>query len=269
MMNPTIKKEILKSHNLEIKSVSDTIAVEEPLQITLSNGGVYKDVSITMRTPGHDDDLAIGFLFTEGIITPTMKIEHQLIAPNQILIKTITDQVLDLESLNRNFYTNSSCGVCGKSSIESIETISSFAGKQGEHLSISPSIISELPNTLRQHQQLFKETGGIHAAGIFNAQGDLIHLSEDVGRHNALDKLIGYGYKNGLLPYASYVLVLSGRTSFELIQKAHMAGVKFIIAVGAPSSLAVDLARKNDITLIGFVNKSGFNIYSADHRIAV
>ena len=263
------------------QETEDSIAVEEPLEIRLLYGpaGRRSDegISITMRTPGHDPELAVGFLFTEGIITDASAIvsidqEEPAIggaapmAPNSIRIGLQEQVTLDLGRLQRHFYTSSSCGVCGKSSIDALRTVCPTAGPEEEG-QISPELLYSLPSLLRQDQDIFDSTGGLHAAALFDRNGNLLSLREDIGRHNALDKLIGLNLREGLLPLHSYILVLSGRACFELIQKAAMAGIRIIAAVGPPSSLAIQLAEEQGMTLVGFLRQERFNIYSGAHRI--
>jgi FdhD protein len=221
--------------------------------------------------------LAAGFLFTEGIIQNIQTIggiEHSFIASaenkeNIILVKLKEGVVPSLHSAERNFYTTSSCGVCGKSSINAIRTVSTFQHKNDDGFIIDADVLYKLPELLRSQQSAFSETGGIHAAGLFNKNGELLLLREDVGRHNALDKLIGAALNQYSLPLNETILLLSGRASFELVQKAAMCGIRMIVAVGAPSSLAVELAAEFNITLAGFLRGRRFNIYTAARRIVI
>lgn len=257
-------------------SENDFVAVEEPLEIRLSfivNGKRQaKAISITMRTPGDDYELAAGFLFTEGILhspDQVTSIKHCGIFPdnrNTVRIELSAETTIDFKKLERNFYTSSSCGVCGKSSIEAVATGAKRIEKLG-FPRISGEIFHELPKKLIANQSVFDETGGLHAAGIFDVQGDLVALREDVGRHNAVDKLIGKHFLEERLPLIDKILFLSGRASFELIQKAVMAQIPIIAAVGAPSSLAVQAANEFNITLVGFVRDERFNIYAGSERI--
>ena len=251
----------------------DSLVLEEPLEVRMQfkEGGVdlQKTISITMRTPGNDTALAAGFLFTEGILKDRSQIK--MIIPsadgnNTVLVIVNDDVQPDMLSIQRNFYATSSCGICGKASIESIRAVSVFHDLNN-NFAVERSIIYSLPEKLKKVQVLFESTGGLHASALFTAAGDLIDLAEDVGRHNALDKLIGYFFNEGKLPLNDYMLFLSGRTSFELVQKAYMAGIKMIVAVGAPSSLAVALAESSDITLIGFLRGNKFNVYTGIKRI--
>jgi FdhD protein len=251
---------------------ADAIAVEEPLEISLnySVNGVKesKRISVTMRTPGADEELALGFLFTEGIINKISDVKSAKHAesflgadPNRFTVELNPDVVFNLESLNRNFYTTSSCGVCGKASIDAIKT-SNALQQRASNLTVQNEILLSLPQKLRSAQQNFENTGGIHASGIFDLNGNLIALREDVGRHNALDKLIGYFLSHDSIPLNQHILLLSGRASFELLQKAAMAGIGLVCAIGAPSSLAVETAAEFGIKLIGFLKSNQFNVYT-------
>jgi FdhD protein len=262
----------------EPTETTDALAIEEPLEIRMEFGPQasrkVQNISVTMRTPGNDAELATGFLFTEGIVKNLEEItgvEHCFIAcaenkENVIQVSLADGLSPELKNTERNFYTTSSCGVCGKGSINAIRTVSAFTGLEDEN-TVQAEILHQLPYTLRRHQQVFANTGGLHASALFNADGELLLLREDVGRHNALDKLIGAAINKSLLPLNNSILLLSGRASFELVQKAAMAGINIIAAVGAPSSLAVELAEEFNITLIGFLRDQRFNIYTAAHRI--
>ncbi|MET3036847.1 formate dehydrogenase accessory sulfurtransferase FdhD [Chryseobacterium sp. NRRL B-14859] len=265
--------EIVRVKNHDSFVCTDDISIEEPLEIRISYGfgeqKENKNISVTMRTPGNDTELAVGFLFTEGIISgyhQIQKAEHSEAdcsrnRENIIKVTLAEDFVPQLMKADRNFYTTSSCGVCGKGSIESIRTVSSFQGLQKERYTVTLDTLYQLSEKLQSFQNNFSATGGIHASGIFDIKGNLLALREDVGRHNALDKLIGHALITGQLPLDDKILVLSGRASFELIQKAAMAGISFVAAIGAPSSLAVDLAKEFDITLLGFLRDHRVNIY--------
>lgn len=259
----------------------DSIAIEEPLEIKLEYGPADRkevhNVSVTMRTPGHDAELATGFLFTEGIIKNADEVKstkHSFIAcaenkENTILVTLEYDVVPNLQNTERNFYTTSSCGVCGKGSISAIRTVSSYAAGPDDGSVIHSVVLNQLPKILRRHQRVFDDTGGLHASALFTPVGELLLLREDVGRHNALDKLIGAAMMYNWLPLQQTILLLSGRASFELVQKAAMAGISVIAAVGAPSSLAVELANEFNITLIGFLRDERFNIYTGAHRVMI
>ena len=253
---------------------ADKVTVEEPLEVQLAfqteTGSMRKTIAVTMRTPGNDAELAAGFLFTEGIIRDLNNIQEikEQSSLNKTTIVLKEGFIPDLSNADRNFYTTSSCGVCGKSSMDSIKTVSSFRDIR-DQLRIRPEILYGLQDTLKRSQQIFEDTGGIHASAFFDVSGTLLLMREDVGRHNALDKLIGASMLANMLPLDNGVLLLSGRASFELIQKSVMAGIRIIAAVGAPSSLAVELAKENNITLIGFLRTDRFNIYCGHERIVV
>ena len=279
--NSVKKAEIIKVKDNQSFSYSDDIAVEEPLEIRITYGTKEqkqsKNISVTMRTPGHDEELAAGFLFTEGIISGDQQISkvvhHQTECSrnqeNIIIAELIDDFIPQLMKTDRNFYTTSSCGVCGKGSIESIRTVSPFNNTDKEDCILSLEILYQLSDKLRSFQSNFSTTGGIHASGMFDLSGNLLALREDVGRHNALDKLIGHALFTQQLPLKDKILVLSGRASFELIQKAAMAGISVVVAIGAPSSLAVDLAKEFDITLLGFLRDNRFNIYHSGSNFKI
>lgn len=253
----------------------DKVALEEPLEIKLTystaTGLIHKSIAVSMRTPGDDVELAAGFLFTEGVIKNKEDIEYikQAVADANIVQVILKEGVKPhLANAARNFYSTSSCGICGKASIEAIQTVSAFSNLKN-NFSIAADLIYSLPSQVKKQQSIFEDTGGIHAAALFNSNGDILMLKEDVGRHNALDKVIGHFFLNDKLPLHNSILFLSGRAGFELLQKAAMAGINMIVAVGAPSSLAVEMALENDITLIGFLRGSRFNIYSGKQRINV
>ena len=252
----------------------DALAVEEPLEIRIGlPGNKHRAISITMRTPGDDAELAAGFLFTEGILTSSDQIRQirhcgtkDSETTNTIRVDIRDDVDIDFKRLERNFYTTSSCGVCGKSSIEALHT-----GARKLTSLDSPKITAEtivsLPDVLLASQATFEQTGGLHASALFDPDGRLDIVREDVGRHNALDKVIGAKFLKGEMPLSEKVLVVSGRASFELVQKALMAGIPILAAVGAPSSLAVQLASEFGMTLVGFVRDGSFNLYTGASRI--
>src|SRR5688572_19544209 len=253
----------------------DAIAVEEPLEIRLlkegstDNGGTGRPVSITMRTPGNDSELAVGFLYGEGLLRePRDVIAARPCGPsgNVVRVTVRADLPLDLDRLNRNFYTTSSCGVCGKASIEAV-TASAGIRRVNSDLVVRESVLRVMPDTLRAVQAGFAETGGMHAVGLFTAAGELVAMREDVGRHNAMDKLVGSELMNGNLPWSERVVLLSGRASFELIQKAMMAGAPVVAAIGAPSTLAVELAESAGVTLVAFLRPGGCNVYTHSWRV--
>lgn len=237
----------------------------------------YQTMAITMRTPGQDADLFTGFLFTEGIIGQAKHVSS-IRHVGQALAATASEHVMlaeldsnlpfDASRLSRHFYTSSSCGVCGKTSIELVQTVSCYFPRPA-HPKISPDVLCALPQKLRQAQDLFEHTGGIHAAGLFDASGRLILMREDVGRHNALDKLVGAALRAGMIPLRDHILLLSGRISFELVQKAAMAGIPIVAAVGAPSSLAIELATEHGMTLAGFLRPDRCNLYCDQNRFDV
>lgn len=274
LSNKSVKQiEIIKVRENSGFPYTDDISVEEPLEIRVSYSAEdkkeSKNISVTMRTPGNDAELAAGFLFTEGIISGREQINN-IYSPqaecsrnseNVVIVELAEGFVPELMKADRNFYTTSSCGVCGKGSIESIRTVSAFHNHTKENTKVSLETLYQLSEKLQSFQNNFSATGGIHASGIFDLKGNLLALREDVGRHNALDKLIGHALSAGLLPLNDKILLLSGRASFELIQKAAMAGICIVAAIGAPSSLAVDLAKEFDITLLGFLRDKRFNIY--------
>jgi FdhD protein len=251
---------------------SDVLAVEEPLEIRLgcSIGGrrVHRAVSITMRTPGHDLELAAGFLFTEGIVATREQVAgvRPCGSGNQVRVDLLPDVVVDLARLERHFYTTSSCGVCGKTSLEAVRVSPRNRVRAGFPV-VESAVIQRLPEVLRAGQAVFDRTGGLHAAALFDVRVDLACLREDVGRHNAVDKVIGERFLASRTPLSESVLLVSGRASFELVQKAAVAGIPILAAVGAPSSLAVSLAREHGLTVIGFVRQDRFNIYSGVERI--
>ncbi len=264
---------IIKINDGVSTAQDDFLVSEEPLQIGLIFGEKIhreqKSISVTMRTPGNDEELALGFLFTEGIIVSKNEWNGFSDAiPNTIEVELSESIRPDLKKLERNFYTTSSCGVCGKSSIEAIRTVTTTKLDR-DNILLSPDILYPLPAILKQTQHVFEQTGGLHASAIFDLSGKLLFFREDVGRHNALDKVLGFAFQNDLLPLNKHILLLSGRASFELIQKAAMAGIKVVASVGAPSTLAVELAIEFDMTLVGFLRGSHFNIYCGEKRIVV
>jgi FdhD protein len=256
----------------------DSVAVEEPLEIQISftrrGVRVTKSISITMRTPGSDRELAAGFLLTEGVVADGGAIEawespgaEGMRAAGNMIRAVLRDGVeVDLRSLERNFYMTSSCGVCGKTSLEALHVSGRVALDPG-HPVWDAAAIGALPAALRAGQALFEATGGLHGAALFAGDGRLVATREDVGRHNAVDKLIGSQLLEGKVPLSGSLLLVSGRASFELVQKAVMAGIPILAAVGAPSSLAVDLARRFGATLLGFVGRDRFNVYSGAQRL--
>ncbi|HWC13882.1 MAG TPA: formate dehydrogenase accessory sulfurtransferase FdhD [Actinomycetota bacterium] len=256
-------------------SRTDRLATEEPLEIRISLAGTSKTIAITMRTPGADFELAAGFLFGEGVVARREQIVaisyckdadlpvEQLY--NIVIVELDPTSEIDLRGLDRHFYTSSACGVCGKASLESISlrgvcTIRSDA-------CVSRETILSLPGKLRDDQDVFASTGGLHAAGLFDLSGHLVASREDVGRHNAVDKLVGWALLEGRLPLSDHIMVVSGRSSFEILQKCATAGVPIVCSVSAPSSLAVDVARAFGVTLVGFLRERRFNVYAGAERI--
>jgi FdhD protein len=280
MDNSSLTIDISKVSSGEKVGCQDSVAVEEPLEIRLDFEGPQgrrgQSISITMRTPGNDFDLAIGFLYGESIIhsiNDVREVAHCGAADestglrNVVKVELQDGVVVDLDRLQRHFYTTSSCGVCGKTSLEALRALgqSSLVNCDAQ---FSQNILTALPDKLRAQQKLFGETGGLHAAALFDTNGQLGVVKEDVGRHNAVDKVIGDLVQRGSQPANSSGLLVSGRASFELMQKALVAGVPLLAAVGAPSSLAVQLARDFDMTLVGFLRDGKFNIYAGEHRIS-
>ena len=275
------KYKVLKFKKNKFENTNDLISIEEPLEISIK----YKDqnkwstisLSITMRTPGHDEDLVRGFLFNEQIIQNLNEIKEiesignkvgQYNIQNKILITLNNSKNINISKIKRDFLTNSSCGVCGKSSLDALEII-----KKEKVSNIEPKLSKETiiksPSILRDNQSEFSKTGGIHASGLFSSDGKLISLREDVGRHNALDKMIGNAlYKNQIYPQNQFI-TCSGRLNFELVQKVLMTNIGLMIGVGAPTSLAIDLANRFDMTLIGFVKEDSFNIYTNNQKVIV
>ncbi|MDA8886722.1 formate dehydrogenase accessory sulfurtransferase FdhD [Bacteroidia bacterium] len=254
---------INKTKNGTSTEREDVVAVEAPLaiQIKLFAEDKPRAISVTMRTPGGDEELTLGFLFTEGLISGYEQIKAvKYLGENIVKVYLNEGVTINLQKAERNFYTTSSCGVCGKASIEAITTKAPFEIKNTTI--IKDETLYSLKAKLAEQQSLFTATGGIHAAALFSEGGKLLTLQEDVGRHNALDKLVGEAFRKNQLPLEKSILLLSGRASFELIQKATMAGIGTIVSVGAPSSLAVELARENGQTLIGFLKEGSYNLYT-------
>ena len=267
--------DIVRQRNGTTEAVCDHVSIEEPLEIRVAGEGFEeRPLAITMRTPGRDHELTLGFLFGEGIIRSLDDVvalehcrppshEHRL--HNAIRIALAPGCAFMPEQLERHFYTTSSCGVCGKSSIESVteRVLSPIA----DVFRITAESLNRLPASLRERQSDFSRTGGIHAAGLINSSGELTVVREDIGRHNAVDKLVGACLLKGSLPLAGHGIMLYGRAGFELVQKAGMAGAEFIAAIGPPSSLSIELARSMGVTLAGFVSDSAFNLYSRPERV--
>ncbi|MDE2281552.1 MAG: formate dehydrogenase accessory sulfurtransferase FdhD [Actinomycetales bacterium] len=250
----------------------EALAGEEPLELRVDG----RSLAVTMRTPGADFDLAAGFLVSEGVISQSWELSTMRYCAGREVDEANRFNILDLhlangvappgEDVARAFLTTSSCGLCGKASIDAVRTRSHFSARHGA-LSVTPATLAALPDRLRAAQTVFDKTGGLHAAALFGPSGELLVLREDVGRHNAVDKVVGWALREGRLPLADTILLVSGRASFELVQKAVMAGIPMLCAVSAPSSLAVDLAKEADLTLVGFLRDPSMVVYAGAHRI--
>ena len=275
------KYKVLKFNSKKFESIDDLISIEEPLEISLKykdeNNWITQNLSITMRTPGDDENLVRGFLFNEQIVQDIKDIDSiesygkkvgQYNIQNKILATLNNSQNVNISKIKRDFLTNSSCGVCGKSSLDALEIIKKDKTSSVEP-QISKEVIVESPNVLKNNQSEFSKTGGIHASGLFSSSGQLIDLKEDVGRHNALDKLVGSILIKEKLDPKNQFITCSGRLNFELVQKVLMTNIGIMIGVGAPTSLAIDLANKFDMTLIGFVKRDSFNIYTNNKKVNV
>ena len=275
------KYKITKFTKYKLENIEDLISIEEPLEISLKfkdkEKWITKSLSITMRTPGHDKDLVRGFLFNEQIIQNINDIENiesfgnkvgQYNIQNKILVTLNNSQNVNISKIKRDFLTNSSCGVCGKSSLDALEIIKKDKTSKSNPR-LSKEIIINSPSVLRKNQSEFAKTGGIHASGLFSSNGNLISLREDVGRHNALDKMIGDALLNNYLEPNDQFITCSGRLNFELVQKVLMTNIGLMIGVGAPTSLAIDLANRFDMTLVGFVKDDSFNIYTNNQKVIV
>ena len=266
----TARRKVVRVDGAAVLTRPDTLAVEEPLEIRV--GGT--PLTVTMRTPGDDMDLAAGFLVSEGAVSRTDQLTGMRFcagADSENGQRTNSYNVLDCDltvpaPTPRAMYTTSSCGICGTASLAAVRTTATYDVSM-DPLTVTPLLLSALPDLLRAEQRVFDKTGGLHAAGLFTGDGDLLCLREDVGRHNAVDKVVGWALREGLLPLQGTVLMVSGRASFELVQKAWMAGIPCLAAVSAPSSLAVDLAVEAGLTLVGFLRGSSMNIYSRADRV--
>ncbi|WP_328530972.1 formate dehydrogenase accessory sulfurtransferase FdhD [Nocardioides sp. NBC_00368] len=268
----TVGRPVMRVRDGVISQRPDKLAAEEPMEIRV-NG---RPLTVTMRTPGGDFDLAVGFLVSEGVVHSADDVASVRYCAGATADGGNTYNVVDVglathvpppdASLERSFYTTSSCGLCGKASLEAVRTSSAWSVAE-DTLRVTPELLATLPERLREAQRVFDSTGGLHAAGLFDAEGNLLCVREDVGRHNAVDKVIGHALREGLVPLRSSMLMVSGRASFELVQKAVMAGIPLLAAVSAPSSLAVDLADDNGLTLVGFLRGSSMNIYAGTDRI--
>ena len=273
------KYQTIKYKENKPSAVNDFVSIEEPLEMMVrykkNKKWINESISITMRTPKNDEDLIVGLLFCEGIINKVSEIEKieflgdevgKFKIQNKIQITLNSGENLDIKHLRRNFLTNSSCGVCGKTSMDSLEIICKKKIKKNTP-KIKSSLVTQVPDKLRQSQSEFSKTGGIHASALFNSEGNPLVIREDVGRHNALDKVIGHSFKNSIFNTENQFIACSGRLSFELVQKSLMANIGLLMGVGAPTSLAIDLAKRSDMTLIGFVKSDSFNIYCGENRI--
>jgi FdhD protein len=279
MTGSSLAVDIRRVNGTQSQQKSDDVAVEEPLEIQLCSasaaGSAAKSISITMRTPGEDADLALGFLLTEGIIESAEQVasieHHGEPAPgtglqNTVRVELRPDVTVDLGRLERHFYTTSSCGVCGKASLEALRVTGQSSLAHCTN-TFARDIIVSLPERVLNEQQVFTKTGGLHAAAVFDTAGEIVVVKEDVGRHNATDKAVGALLQANSLPGNTYGLLVSGRASFELMQKALVAGIPVLVAVGAPSSLAVAMAKEFDMTLVGFLRGENFNVYAGPDRI--
>ena len=275
------KYKVTKFKKNKFENIEDLISIEEPLEISLKykekENWLTKSLSITMRTPGYDKDLVTGFLYNEQIIQNINDIKNiesfgekvgQYNIQNKILVTINNSKNVNISKIKRDFLTNSSCGVCGKSSLDALEIIKKEKTPKSDP-KLSKDTIIQSPSILKKNQSEFAKTGGIHASGLFSSDGNLISLREDVGRHNALDKMIGDSLKNDYLKPNDQFITCSGRLNFELVQKVLMTNIGIMIGVGAPTSLAIDLANKFDIALIGFVKEDSFNIYTNNQKVIV
>ncbi|MGH3320118.1 MAG: formate dehydrogenase accessory sulfurtransferase FdhD [Streptosporangiaceae bacterium] len=270
----TSRRRVTRVVDGAVSARPDTLVAEEPLEIRL--GG--RPLTVTMRTPGDDFDLAAGFLAGEGVVAAARDIVTIRYCAGADDDGENTYNILDVQlaehvpvpdvSLDRNFYTTSSCGLCGKASLDAVHMTARWEVR-GDELRLDPGVVATFPDRLRAAQRVFERTGGLHAAGLFDAGGELLCVREDVGRHNAVDKLVGWAVLHDLLPLRGTALLVSGRASFELAQKAVMAGIPAMTAVSAPSSLAVDLAAESGLTLIGFLRGASMNVYAGAHRLAL
>lgn len=268
----TVRRPVLRLSEGGSRRRQDALAAEEPLELRVDG----KALAVTMRTPGHDVELAHGFLLTEGVIGTAADVSTARYCDSLDDQGRNTYNVLDLAlapgvespdaGVERNFYTTSSCGVCGKAALDAVKLKTRFS-PAGDDCRVAPATLVTLPDLLRERQRVFESTGGLHAAGIFTADGELLVVREDVGRHNAVDKATGWALLDGRVPLAGTVLMVSGRASFELVQKAAMAGVPVLAAVSAPSSLAAELAEEQGITLVGFLRGTSMNVYTGAERI--
>ncbi|MFD9561106.1 formate dehydrogenase accessory sulfurtransferase FdhD [Streptomyces sp. NPDC059994] len=271
----TERRRVIRIRDGAVSTRPDTLVAEEPLEIRL-NG---RPLAITMRTPGDDFALAAGFLVSEGVLAAADDVQSIVYCAGATAEGVNTYNVVDVKlspgvevpdiTLERNVYTTSSCGLCGKASLDAVRTQARFPIADAPPVRVTPELLAGLPDRLRAAQRVFDRTGGLHAAALFSEEGELLDVREDVGRHNAVDKLVGRALQDGRLPLSRAVLLVSGRASFELAQKAVMAGIPLLAAVSAPSSLAVDLAAETGLTLVGFLRGASMNVYAGEHRIAL
>ncbi|MDN5746718.1 MAG: formate dehydrogenase accessory sulfurtransferase FdhD [Nocardioidaceae bacterium] len=269
-----VRRPVVRIRDGAVDRRADTLAAEEPMEIRVDG----RSLAVTMRTPGDDFDLAIGFLASEGVVASAGEVisarycagasEEGINTYNLVDLALAPDVAPPDPSVERNFYTTSSCGLCGKASLDAVRTRARWS-VAGDDLVVRPAVLAGLPEKLRAAQRIFERTGGLHAAGLFSAGGELLHMAEDVGRHNAVDKVIGHAVREDLLPLRGTCLMVSGRASFELVQKAVMAGIPLLAAVSAPSSLAVDLAQESGLTLVGFLRGESMNLYAGVQRVPV
>ncbi|HJE60489.1 MAG TPA: formate dehydrogenase accessory sulfurtransferase FdhD [Nocardiopsis listeri] len=270
----TTRQRILRIRDGVVSERADTLVAEEPLEVRIDGS----PLTVTMRTPGNDFDLAAGFLVGEGVVHHTDDVRVIRYCAGATEDGSNTFNVLDVSlaphvpapdtSLERNFYTTSSCGLCGKASLDAVRTQATWSVTEDE-AGVGLSTLTRLPDRLREAQRVFDRTGGLHAAGLFTTEGELLAVREDVGRHNAVDKVVGWALREGRLPLRGSVLMVSGRASFELVQKAWMAGIPTLAAVSAPSSLAVDLAAEAGMTLVGFLRGESMNVYAGRERVLI
>ncbi|MFJ2900894.1 formate dehydrogenase accessory sulfurtransferase FdhD [Streptomyces sp. NPDC087212] len=271
----TERRKVIRVRDGAVSARPDTLVAEEPLEIRL-NG---KPLAITMRTPGDDFALAAGFLVSEGVLAQGADLRNIVYCAgatadgvntyNVVDVRTAPEVVIPDITLERNVYTTSSCGLCGKASLDAVRTTARWPIADTPPVLVAPELLALLPDRLRAAQRVFERTGGLHGAALFSETGELLDVREDVGRHNAVDKLVGRALQNDALPLSRTILLVSGRASFELAQKAVMAGVPVLAAVSAPSSLAVDLAAETGLTLVGFLRGASMNVYAGEHRVAL
>lgn len=275
MSRVTTRRRVVRIADGVSSARGDSLISEEPLEVRLRG----RALAVTMRTPGDDFDLAVGFLVSEGVVSRSQHVRTIRYCSGATPEGVNTYNVLDVDTaddvqvpefgLERSFFTTSSCGLCGKASLDAVRTTARWPIADTPPVRVAPDLLAALPDRLRAAQRVFDRTGGLHAAGLFSPEGDLLDLREDVGRHNAVDKLIGRALRSGALPLSRTILLVSGRASFELAQKSVMAGIPVLAAVSAPSSLAVDLAAETGLTLVGFLRGNSMNVYAGEQRLAL